>query len=284
MPVSAEMKTHLQGTATVNVFVTITAKDGSVVRFNNGTRNKIIGGNTYYAIPLDPSQLKSTSSLNPDNADVEIILTGLLSRANLIAGKWAGARVEYETYNYMDFTMGVAEKRIFYLGNVEVGRYTAKPELNSLMQKLNEQTGFTQLETCNAQFGDSRCAKSLAGNTEDGHPIRQTAVVTAVTNRQQFEVNYDTDDTIPNDFYREGLCEFITTGSNVGFDVKILANTSNALTLFVPAPFTIAVNDIVRLTTGCDKLRTTCRDKFNNIINNRSFWMLPGRSKLVTLP
>ena len=87
--------------------------------------------------------------------------------------------------------MGAAIKKVGFIGETEIGKYTAKPELLSLTNKLTQSVGFTYLETCNcSRLGDTRCKVNLTGNTVDGYKIRCAAQITNVVNNQQFEISF----------------------------------------------------------------------------------------------
>jgi uncharacterized phage protein (TIGR02218 family) len=292
MPVSAEMKTHLAGTVTLGVFMKITAKDGDIIRVWNGTRNKIVDGETYYAYPLAPTQLQTANGLKSDNFDVTAVYEGLFTAATLRAKKWQGARVEYRVLNYKDFTMGHAERRVAFLGKTEVGRHGAKVELNSLASKLGEPWG----RSCNAdcdvdRLGDARCGVDIEGVTEQGYTITIPATVISVLNRQQFTVEFDSDikpgfpavTEAPDDFYKRGEYLF-TSGNNEGAQGLILNNEGNGLTLYLSANYTVQMGDQLELLAGCDRKVFTCRNKYANTERNRGFWMLPGRSKVFQIP
>lgn len=293
MPVSADMKTHLAGTVTVAVFMDITAKDGDVIRVWNGTRNKTVDGNIYYAYPLTPSQLRVSDDLKADNLEIQAVFSGLFTSAALRAKKWQGARVVYRTLNYKDFTMGYAERRVMFLGKTTVGKHAAKVEMNTLSSKLNEPFGYTCNAHCDVEeFGNARCGKATTGNTEQGYDIKINATVSgSPTNRQQFSIAFSGNifpanpaiTTAPNGYYSRGVCRF-TSGPNNGLDALILTNTGNALTLYLPSPYLPVSGNTLELITGCDRKLSTCRDKFANAINIKAFPFLPGRSKLFKIP
>jgi uncharacterized phage protein (TIGR02218 family) len=293
MPVSNEMKTHLQGTVTTAVFMKITANDGSVLAVWNGTRDKIVDGVIYYAFPIAPSRLQSAAGLKADNLEITSIYSDVFNSVTLRSGKWQGARIEYRVLNYKDFSMGYAERRLGFLGVVKVGKYSATPELKSLAQKLSEVVGGSMQADCDVvEFGDARCGKDLNGNTEAGFKIKIGAhVVAPILNRQQFSVAFDGHikpsdtgvTTAPDSHYRRGKIKF-TSGSNNGAEMQILESIGNALTLYLPAYYTVNDGDTLELTSGCDRKIGTCRDIYNNAANNRSFFMLPGRDAVLKIP
>lgn len=286
------MKAHLLGTLTVGVFVTITAKDGDVIRVWNGTRNKVVDGNTFIAYPVAPSKLQAANGLKADNLDVTAVYSGLFTAATLRAKKWQGARVEYQILNYKDFSMGYAERRVTFLGKTEVGKHGAKVELNSLSSKLNEPTGLTCTKDCNIdRLADARCGVDLDGTTVQGYKIRINAHVASVLNPQQFTVAFD-DYIKPGDhavtvvedqYYKRG--EFVfTSGVNDSAEGLILGNSGNGLTLYLPLNAAPQVGDTLQLTAGDDRSIQTCRDKYANGERFGGFPYLPGRSKVLKIP
>lgn len=289
------MKAHLSGTLTVGVFMRITAKDGDVLRVWNGTRNKVLDGQTYYAYPLAPSQLQSSHGLKADNLELTAIYSGLFTAATLRAKKWQGSRVEYRILNYKDFSMGYAERRVTFVGKTEVGKRAAKPELVSLSSRLSEPWGRTCNMECDAdRLGDERCQVDLEGNTQTGYKIKIEAHVTAVLNRQQFTIAFDGNiepaipatTVAPDLFYNRGEIRFldVANGGLENVTAQILTNEGNAMTLYLPLFYMPAVDDEVELITGCNRLIRTCQFKFDNAINHQGFPYLPGRSKVLKVP
>ncbi len=62
-------------------------------------------------------------------------------------------------------------------------------------------------------------------------------------------------------------------------EVKEFLDTEIALCL--PMPNTVAVGHTFNIIAGCDKLKQTCLDKFNNIVNFRGFPDVPGTDKIM---
>lgn len=290
--ISDEMIEHLSGSVTLAVFLKITAADGDVLAVWNGTRNKILDGITYYAYPITPSRMQATKDLKPDNLEVTAVYSDLFSSKTLRSKKWSGARVEYRVMNYKDLSMGPAERRVGFIGQVKIGKYSATPELLSLSSKLAQPVGRTFQSDCDVvELGDARCAVDLSGLTQDGYKIQVTATVEASVNRQQFYVTFNENIkpaspsiTIPpDDLYERGRCEFLT-GENAGATEQILTNIGGGITLFNAAFYKIQAGDRLRLTTGCSRKIDVCRDRYGNGENYRGFFCLPGRGKLLKIP
>jgi uncharacterized phage protein (TIGR02218 family) len=295
MAVTDEMKEHLRGTLTVAVFLSITAKPengGDVIRVTNCMRPKLVGGEFYMPVALRPSQLQTTNGLKPDNLEALTVLGGLFTEVTLLKRKWLGARVEYRVLNWKDFSMGYAERRTGFMGRTEVGRFTAKPELISLSAKLAEEVGLSFLAECDVvELGDARCGFDLSGNTADGYRATTGAHIASILNKQQFTIAFDdyikpADHAVtvaPDNFYERGKATF-TSGENDGEIVRLYANAGNAVTLWLPSFYNLAVNDTLQMVVGCNRKIAQCVARFANGRRNRSFFMLPGRSKLLKIP
>lgn len=285
---SNEIKDHLDGLSTLAVFIKLTARDGDIIAVTNATRDKIIDGITYHSVPLKPTQLEASNNLRPDNAELVTVLGGLYTSEKLRSHKWFGARVEYMVSNYEDFTMGPVMKRRGYIGKTTIGRYTARPEMLSLAQKLTQPVGWTMLETCNViRYGDARCGVDLGGVTQQGYKRRVVGEISAITNDQQFTVTLSEDikpgfpavTAAPDDYFANGEVLF-TSGPNETAEARVLSNTGNALTLWLPAFYTPEVGNTLRLTKGCNRTIDMCVIDDDNGERFRGYWMLPGREKI----
>ncbi|MFN7948387.1 MAG: DUF2163 domain-containing protein [Blastocatellia bacterium] len=276
MPVTQAMKDHLAGNVlTLSTLWRVEATDGTVVRASNHTRTLTYQNETYSPAPLDPTQLKLSGDLSPDNAEVNApLLIGGFAESDLIGGKWNYARVEIITVNYLDVTMGAARRVVGYLGEVTIqsGQFTA--ELRGLAQLLSQEVGELTAPTCRATLGDARCRKDLTAFTH-------TATVSAVTDRRTFTVSLSPGRA--DNYFAYGRAQF-TSGANAGLAMEIRANAGNQITLLLPLRSQIAIGDSVTLSAGCDGERSTCRDKFQNVVNIRCEPDLPGYEKVLHFP
>ena len=86
-----------------------------------------------------------------------------------------------------------------------------------------------------------------------------------------------------NDF-QEGEAVFVT-GDNQGIETKsIRSHLGYQFTLYDEFPYAIAIGDTVLVTKGCDKLYTTCRDTFANLINFQGFPYVPVPEQVFDSP
>jgi len=80
-----------------------------------------------------------------------------------------------------------------------------------------------------------------------------------------------------DDYFNYGKLTF-KSGLNdeLYIEVKDFDVATGEFTLFLPMPFQIAEEDIFQVFAGCDKRLTTCKDKFDNVINFQGFPYIPG--------
>lgn len=110
--------------------------------------------------------------------------------------------------------------------------------------------------------------------------------VDTVTDRMSFTLTSDFDEVrAVDDWFNGGGLQF-ESGENEGRTIEIRdwIQSSRTIELFLPASFTIQPGDKVRLYPGCDKLLSTCRDRFDNVINFRGFPHVPGQDEYTKYP
>lgn len=287
MPTSSALISHLQqNVTTLCTLWRVEAADGTVIRASNHTRSITFNSEVYTPAPLQPSRNQSVAGLQPDNAEVMIVLTSSgITEADLRAKKYDGARVViYEGVNYLSPADGATRTRVRVLGETTVKNGTAQIKVVGLSYLLSKPIGDLYSPLCRVrQLGDAECKVNLLGNTVDGTPITTTTTVTGVSSRRVFTVGVSR----PDDFYLKGWVEF-TSGANAGAGfgskMEIKSNTGNSIELNLPMGRTVAIGDAVKLIAGCDRRLPTCRDKFANVINRRAEDYLPGIEKAVTFP
>lgn len=122
------------------------------------------------------------------------------------------------------------------------------------------------------------------------------STVTSVTDRRQFTVStVDINDSRAiDDWFNVGALVF-ESGNNIYQTQEIKDwGSSGATVLYLPVPFDITVGDVVYLVPGCDKQRTTCKNKFaialstlfpsGNVVNFRGEPDLPGEDAVLAYP
>ena len=113
------------------------------------------------------------------------------------------------------------------------------------------------------------------------------AVVTEVTDKKTMKVSFPNgaDSRAVVDWFKYGLAQW-TSGDNDGVAMEISFSdpADGSINLFLEMPFAISVGDTLELQVGCDKLLSTCINKFDNVINFRGEPYVPGQDELLEYP
>jgi hypothetical protein len=86
----------------------------------------------------------------------------------------------------------------------------------------------------------------------------------------------------PDGWFTYGTVTF-TSGLNAGAEREIASYTSNTVTLFEKAPFTVSPGDTLTIVTGCDKTLRNCF-RYNNVINFQGEPYIPTPDKFASTP
>lgn len=167
---SAALLSHLAGPVlTVATLVTITRRDGAAFGFTDHDQPIIYGGRSYLPGTYTPSAIVSTSDAAVDNLEITGLIDGaIITRADLLAGVWRGARVVVEQINYRDLTQGSRVLRTGLIGEVALGETSFRAELRGLAQMLQQPVGELSTVRCRADLGDARCGVDVAALTVSG--------------------------------------------------------------------------------------------------------------------
>lgn len=250
------------------------AADGTTVRVVSHTRPLTIDGETYQPIPISPAQIEYRAGLGADQTEIQgILANGLFTEQDFLAGKWDAARVEMLVLNYLDLSMGYAQRLTGYFGEIEISNGVFKAEIRSLSEPLNYDGVDATSPHCRVKIlGDAECGVNLASFTHTG-------TVSTATSRRVFTVSVSKAD----DYFSAGLCKF-TGGNNLGTVAEIRRNVGTQIELMLPVSRPINPGDPVELIAGCDRTRSTCRNKFNNVIRLRGFPDSPNARKAYKIP
>ena len=113
------------------------------------------------------------------------------------------------------------------------------------------------------------------------------AIVTAVTDNKNFEIDVSEARAINGDWFNFGTVTF-ESGDNLGTlpaDVKDWRHVLREVELFAGMPFEVSVGDKIRISPGCNKrFIIACNDRFNNVENFFGFPWIPGPDWQATIP
>lgn len=251
----------------------IERRDGVAIGLTAHDRDLAVDGLVHRAAPgMTPSAIQRGEGLEPDTMDVAgALVAGAVTEADLIAGRWDGARVAVFAVDWTDTARRVAlgEGRI---GTVELadGGFTA--ELRGGAAMLDRAVAEETSPECRAVLGDRRCRVAMAGR-------RRFARVVAAAGRV---LTLDTVAPVA-DAYGGGVLRWFG-GANGGLDSAIAASDGATVTLRMPPAFAVAAGVLVEMVEGCDKSLATCAGRFGNAVNFRGEPYLPGIDLLTRYP
>lgn len=280
------LQTHLNSEElTLAQCVKLTRKDATVLGFSTNNLDVIYDGVTYAALSsLSASAQVNNVGTGVDNMEaVGILDSELITDTDLLAGKYDGAAIEVFVINWANLGSGRVLLFSGWIGNVGLVDGQFKAEIRSKSQRLSQSVGELTSPTCRVhRLGDARCGLTAGQMATFQHA---DALVTAVVDNRNMTFGSDAAAT---GYYSEGLVTFDDDaggGLNAGLSREIKEHTltggAAVLELQEAFPFDVEVGDSATLEAGCDRLLTTCRDKFENVVNFRGEPTVPGNDQLM---
>ncbi|MCX8476967.1 MAG: DUF2163 domain-containing protein [Sphingomonas sp.] len=247
-------------------------RDGVTIGITAHDRDLELDGLVYRAAPgMTPSAISRSASLDADSMDVTGALTSAaIGEADLLAGRWDGARVALFAVDWSapGETVALGEGTI---GAVETRGGMLTAELRGVSAALEQAVVEETSPECRAALGDRRCRVAMAGR-------RRFARVTGVAGAT---VTLDAGEPIANAYGGGRLRWF--GGANSGLEDAIARSEGATVTLRRP-PRLVAAGALVELVEGCDKSLATCAGRFGNAVNFRGEPYLPGIDLLTRYP
>lgn len=244
----------------------VTRADGTVLRFTDAVKPVAVGAEVYRSdISFTTSAIfTSRSFANGQSVTVIVVMDDLgISEKDLRARLYDDAVGEVMLVHYDHPEYGTVSLFKGQFGTVKVtDKLRATIEI-----KPTSATGAAQgiaaekySATCRATLGDSRCKvdiealkKSFTVDTASGGSV----------------VTLELDDPAPT--WILGYVKWLT-GDNAGTTSGVQSGDPDTKSIFLTsAPGQpVQPGDTGIIYPGCDKLNTTCRDKFNNLVNMRA--------------
>lgn len=247
----------------------IERQDGTIVALTELDRDVFYDSVTYKANPsYNPSVLDGTANLSVNNTETSgfLTLTGI-PKVDLQAGLFDHAKMTFLIIDYSDSSL-VKTLGTGRLGETKIIDDAYEIEYRSLAQVLQQPIGRKFVKNCDADLGDSRCTKDLTAFTVTG-------TLTGVTSNR---VATDSSRAEADGYFTYGNFTF-TSGANDGLSQEVKAFSGGQFTFFLPFPYDVEIGDTYTVYAGCDKKLSTCRDKFDNVINFQGFPDKPQRDK-----
>ncbi|MGD9828800.1 MAG: DUF2163 domain-containing protein [Hyphomicrobiaceae bacterium] len=270
----------LSGATTLCWCWRLTRRDGLVLGFTDHDRDLSFDGAVFEAATgFTASEVREAVGLSVDNLEVTGALSSpSLDEATLAAGLLDDARIEIFRVNWQDTAQRLLV-RSGSLGEISRSGKGFVAEVRGLAHYLQQPKGRLYQFTCDADLGDGRCRAHV-----DGPDHSATASVASVNGRVITTTELA---AFPGGWFSRGLVTW-TGGANAGRAIEVrrheVAAGSTLIELWQPMSEPILVGDTFTVRSGCDKLLTTCRDKFANQVNFRGFPHMPGNDFLAAYP
>lgn len=266
---------HLSGDATTLCHCwRVTRRDGVVLGFTEHDRNLTFAGTPFLAASgFSGTEAREVNGLAAPGAEVTGgFSSAVIREADLVAGRYDGARVEVFTVNWQAPEDQHLLMKVQEIGEVSRAGGAFAAELRSFAHRLSQEQGRIYGRRCDASLGDGRCGVdlSIAGR-------QATGMVTEVEGRDRVLVSGL--GGFEDGHFRLGTLRFdagVNEGLTVEIDGNVAVSGGTRLTLWLPLESMAAVGDAVTVRVGCDKGFSTCRDRFGNALNFRGFPHMPG--------
>ncbi len=275
------LNTHLKsGATTVCRAWAVSRADGVTLGFTDHDRDLSFDGVTFRAgTGLTARSLMQSTGLAVDNSEaLGALSSDAVREADIESGRYDGAEVRAWLVNWADTTQRALQFR-GSLGEIRRAGGAFEAELRGLTEGLNQPLGRVFQTPCSAVLGDAACKFDL----------NNSGYVTEVTVESINEGQHCTwgalDGFAPEWFTGGRLT--VLSGAGAGLWSPIRSDSMSErreITLWQPIRADVQPGDMVRLTAGCDKRMSTCRLKFDNLVNYQGFPDIPGEDWMVAVP
>lgn len=254
----------LSQSVALGLAVRIVRSDGTVCAFNDQTLDVTLPEFTVGSVTVPetrylanqvrfPAQIQRNLDLQQSNSwELVCLLGGAVTAADVLAGRFLGAKYHFLMYNRNDTTQQAALMR-GKVGEVTVAGGEAKFSMRGLADALQQQVLDVTRATSRATWGDPELAFfDLTGNTHDGHAARVTSTIDSVDSdypRRRLTVSDLAG--FPAERFTNGTVQF-TDGGNDGFTagIQIYDHSTGALTLDRDTPVAMTAGDGVLCQIG----------------------------------
>lgn len=249
----------------------IERRDGVTIGLTAHDRDLAIDGLVYRAAPgMTPSAIARGASLDADSMDVTGALSSAaINEADLLAGRWDGARVAVFATDWSDPGERVALGE-GTIGAVETSGGMLTAELKGMAATLERPVVEETSPECRAELGDKRCRVAMAGRRRFARVIAIDGPVLTLN-----------DEEPAANCCGGGRLRWFG-GANSGLEEAVVLSQGASVTLRRPPRFDSL--GTVELIEGCDKSLATCAGRFGNARNFRGEPYLPGTDLLTRYP
>lgn len=255
-------------------------RDGVVMGFTDHDRDLVLQHVVLKAASgISGSEHASAQGLAVTGAELSGALShDALGTDDLAAGLYDGADIELFLINWAAPEQHVLLRK-GVIGEVRCADGTFTAEIRALSDALNQTHGRIFSAGCDATLGDARCGVRLDQASFSGEGI-----VRAIEGALRLRI--EGLEAFPAETFARGRLEFLG-GANAGFVTEVKAHErageSAVVRLWQRPPMHVQEGERVRVSAGCDKRFSTCRDRFRNALNFRGFPHMPGNDAIISV-
>jgi uncharacterized phage protein (TIGR02218 family) len=268
------------GCTTVCHLWKVEREDGAIMGFTDHDCSIELDGVSYRAdTGLTAQALQKTTGMSVDNTEAIGALSSFaIAESDIAAGRYDGAEVTAWLVNWRNLT----EKLCLFrgrFGEITYGEGVFKVELRGLTDRLNQPLGRTFQKACSAILGDGQCRVDLSLPEYRHEEVlgADPADGVVLTSAGAYAAGWFSYGTIT-----------VLTGQAAGLRavIKLDQKEGGVRRLTFWEGFAVAPlqGDLVRVTAGCNRVMSTCRTKFDNLLNFRGFPHIPGDDWISAYP
>jgi len=227
--------------------------------------------------------------------EISVALDGIVSANRIIVtdleiSRFVDAKLTEYLVDWMFPFIGSLATTVLWVGPMKFDGEQWEAEAVGIAARLQQPVGKVFASTCWWQLGESFGDAAVAGCKVNLAPLTFSSVnVDTHTDDRNFvcAVGVITG-SLGVDYFADGKLTW-QTGANTGVVSEVKTHPDSgtgayAIELYVKTPFPIDDADTFKVEPGCDKLRSTCKDKFNNIKNHGGFDFAPSMDTLTGAP
>ncbi len=268
---------HLASGATTLCYCwVLTRKDGVTQGFTDHDGTVTVDGVTCTATTgIVTTRFDQSLGLDADDLEVSgVIDDEFITEDNVRGGLYDDAEARLYLVNWKDPAefMLLASGNLGEVSEADNGSFTT--EFLSLSAKLSQPTGRTYQRTCDTFLGSTRCKVDL---TDPAYAV--TVTVDGISGSLVTVTAAQISGTYDNDWFTLGKAVTVA-----GYEMGIRRHDGDTIDFWREPDVAISPGDTLVLTAGCKQDPTTCRVKFNNIVNFQGFQFMPGNDGVTNYP
>lgn len=232
------------------------------------------------------SAIDSKADMSPDNLEIDSFLeSDLITEADLRGGLYDGSECTIYLVNWSDLTQKHLTLRYGVFGKVKIVNGLFTTEIRGLAYALGFTIGDYYGPLCRAELFSTPqnspgrqwyCNLNAALFTQNGTVASSPDALHIVPSPGLIaKGGSGGGGAAPAGWFDFGLIVF-TSGANQNLKYEIESWDGTTLTLEFPLANPVAAGDTFTIEPGCDKLLTTCINKYNNAVNHRGEAWIPG--------